>query len=32
LVDVEMAGRAVVVALEYYGEVLDIKNVTEYYF
>ena len=32
LVDVKMAGQAVVIAMEYYGEVLDIKNITTYYF
>jgi len=31
LVDVEMRGRAVVLALEYYGEILEIKNITDYY-
>ena len=32
LVDVKISGLAVVLALEYYGEVLDVKNVTDYYF
>lgn len=32
LVDVKMAGQAVVVAVEYYGNGLEIENVTEYYF
>lgn len=32
LVDVLMKGLPVVLALEYYGEILDVKNVTEYYY
>lgn len=32
LVDVQMLGKAVIVALEYYGEGLEIDNITEYYF
>lgn len=32
LVDVQMVDLPVVLALEYYGEVLDVKNITEYYF
>ena len=32
LVDVLMRDLPVVLALEYYGEVLDVKNVTEYYY
>ncbi|HIE47692.1 TPA: hypothetical protein EYP84_02215 [Candidatus Bipolaricaulota bacterium] len=32
LVDVMMTDLPVVMALEYYGEILDVKNVTEYYF
>jgi hypothetical protein len=31
-VDVQMLGKAVIVALEYYGEGLEIDNITEYYF
>ncbi len=31
LVDVEMAGKAVVVAVEYYGRGLRVNNVTQYY-
>ena len=32
LVDIQMMDLPVVLALEYYGEVLDVKNITEYYF
>lgn len=32
LVDVKMSGQAVIMALEYYGEVLEVKNITTYYF
>ncbi|MBC7097668.1 hypothetical protein H5T52_00855 [Candidatus Bipolaricaulota bacterium] len=32
LVDVQMEEKAVVVALEYYGERLEVDNITEYYF
>ncbi|HAF71522.1 MAG: hypothetical protein XD60_0351 [Acetothermia bacterium 64_32] len=32
LVDVQMQEKAVVVAVEYYGERLEVDNITEYYF
>ncbi|HAZ27973.1 TPA: hypothetical protein DCY67_05095 [Candidatus Acetothermia bacterium] len=32
LVDVEMAGKAVVVAVEYYSRGLKVDNITQYYF
>ncbi|HEU68329.1 MAG TPA: hypothetical protein ENN53_03820 [Candidatus Acetothermia bacterium] len=32
LVDVEMAGKAVVVAVEYYGRGLEVDNITQYYY
>lgn len=32
LVDVEMAGKAVVVAIEYYGRGLKVDNIIQYYF